>query len=334
MSNMPSLTNALKTLKEVDLNTIRNQAEAPFHVAVIGAPGTGKSTLLKQLLAGPGIVGSSPLRPISEQLLNEETLIRPGSVVILMLDARESELPLGHRALDKLRSYQVPIIACYNKLDLVQDQQLVSNEEILCLASEVIAFSAIDNKSVLQNLIPALLHAYEGREMLLARNLPMLREPVSRKLIDDTCFINASYSLATGIAEINILLTMPVNVADIIVLTKNQALMSYKIALACGLSSDWRQTIPKLVTVISSAFLWRSITRQLVGLLPVIGIIPKIAVSYAGTYTIGQAIYQWCANGVKVKPGVIGSLYTRALKKGREVARTLVAKRRVGSHHP
>jgi uncharacterized protein (DUF697 family) len=162
----------------------------------------------------------------------------------------------------------------------------------------------------------------------------MLREPVCRKLIDDTCFINGAYSLTTGLAEINVVLDLPLNMADIVVLTKNQALMAYKIALAMGLPSDWRETVPKLATVVGGAFLWRQLTRQLIGLIPAYGIIPKVAVSYAGTYAVGQAIYQWCANGEKLKPETFKSLYTEALERGREAARSLVAKRNAKQIEP
>jgi len=155
----------------------------------------------------------------------------------------------------------------------------------------------------------------------------MLREPMCRKLIDDTSFINGAYSLTTGLAEINPVLDIPLNVADMAVLTKNQALMAYKIALAMGLPSDWRETIPKLATVVGSAFLWRQAARQLIGLIPAYGIIPKVGVSYAGTYAVGEAIYQWCVNGEKLKPEVLKSLYAKALERGRQAAKTLVAKR-------
>ena len=148
------------------------------------------------------------------------------------------------------------------------------------------------------------------------------------KLIKDTSLINASYSLATGLAQMNILLTMPLNVADIVVLTKNQALMAYRLALSGGLSSDWRQTIPKLATVVSTAFLWRLIARQSIGLLPVVGVAPKVAVSYAGTYAIGQAIYQWSINGIIVYSDSLKSAYNQALRQGRDIAHSLFVKQR------
>jgi len=109
-------------------------------------------------------------------------------------------------------------------------------------------------------------------------------------------------------------------------LTKNQALMAYKIALSLDLPSDWRETIPKLATVVGGGFLWRLIARQLVGLVPAFGIVPKVAVSYAGTYAVGQAVYQWCVNGERVNPKLLRGIFAQALERGREEASILLAK--------
>ncbi len=325
MPRLPDLERGFKALRELDLSAIRNQAEAPFHIAVIGDTGVGKSTLITQLLSGPRTGGTLHPTPISEHRLNEEIFVQPYSVVILILDASRSEHPIEYQVFEKLRSYKVPIIVCYNKYDLIQNPQTLSSA-LRLPGSQVVALTASDRQTILENLVPELLHFYKEREVLLARHLPMLREPVSRKLIEDTCFINAAYSLTTGLAEMNILFDLPLNVADMVVLTKNQTLMAYKIALAFDLPSDWRETIPKLATVVGSAFLWRLTARQLVGLVPAFGIVPKVAVSYAGTYAVGQAIYQWCAYGEKVNPKLLKSIFAQALERSREVADTLVAK--------
>jgi uncharacterized protein (DUF697 family)/signal recognition particle receptor subunit beta len=321
---LPDIISGFKALREIDLNAIRNQAEAPFHIAVIGEIGVGKSTLITQLLSGLYTVSPTKPTQFSEHRLNEEIILQPYSVVILLLDASRSKYPIA-QIIEKLRSYKVPIIVCYNKLDLRQSPQTLSNG-LHFPGSQVVALSAYDREQILHKLGLELLRLYKGREVLLARHLPMLREPVSRQLIEDTCFINAAYSLTTGLAEMSLIFDLPINVADMVVLTKNQALMAYKIALAFGLPSDWHQTIPKLVTVVGSGFLWRSIARQLVGLVPAFGIVPKVAVSYAGTYAVGQAVYRWCAYGEKVNAKQLKLIFTQALEHGREVARTLVAK--------
>lgn len=328
MPRLPDLASGFKTLREVDLKAIRNQAEEPFHIAIVGDAGAGKSTLINQLLSGPSTPEPALLRPISEHQLNQVIFVQAYSLVILLLDASQSSHLTERPILDKLRSYHVPIIICYNKIDLLQNTQAVSDDSLRWLGSDVIAISATDRDTVFQKLVPVMMRIYKGREIVLARHLPMLREPVSRKLIEDTCFINAAYSLASGLAEMNILLTVPFNAADMVVLTKNQALMAYKIALAFDLPSDWRQTIPKLTAVFGTGFLWRIIARQLVGLVPVVGVVPKVAVAYAGTYAIGQAIYRWCANNEKVSPQTLRAMYSKALVRGREVARSMLSRRR------
>ncbi len=327
MPRLPDLASGFKALREIDLNAIRNQAEAPFHINIIGDAGAGKSTLITQLLSGPGEYNPLHLIPLSEQRFNIDPLIQPYSTAILMLDASQPEPSQAYQVFEKLRSHQVPLIVCYNKADLLLNARNLSTEAFRWFGSEIVLISAIDRNTVLRELVPALLRAYKGREVLLARNLPLLREPVSQKLIEDASFINATYSLATGLAEMNFLIDVPLNMADMLMITKNQALMAYKVSLAFGLPSDWKQTVPKLAAVVGGAFIWRLLARQLVGLIPAVGIIPKVAVSFAGTYAVGQAIYQWCSHNEKVNVGFLQSAYSQALKQGREIARSLLAKR-------
>ena len=327
MPNLPDLASGFKTLREMDLNAIREQADSPLHIAVVGNAGVGKSTLIGQLLAGPRQSEPLGVPPVTEHRLDENILLQPFSSMLLVLDATQAEHSRERQFADKLSAHQPPIVVCYNKSDLVADSQAVLNEAMRWPGAEVVAIAALDRNSLLRGLAPAMLRTQRGREVLLARRLPMLREPVSHKLIDDTSFINGAYSLTTGLAEVNPILDVPLNVADMAVLTKNQALMAYKIALAMGLPSDWRETIPKLATVVGSAFLWRQLARELIGLIPAYGIIPKVAVSYAGTYAVGQAIYQWCANGEKLRPETFKALYNEALERGREMARSIMAKR-------
>ena len=333
MLKWPDLAGGFKMLREVDLNAVRRQAEAPVHIAVVGDGGTGKTTLVSQLLIGPRESEPAGIPPLSEHNLKDDIPVQAHSIVLLLLDAvKETHLP-EQAVFAVLKKKNIPVVVCYNKADLVQNPQPVMNGAQQWPGSEVVAIAAYDAKSLQKLLVPAILRACPGREVQLARRLPLLREPVCQKLIDDTCFVNSAYSLTTGLAEINVFLDLPLNLADIVILTKNQALMAYKIALAMGLPSDWRETIPKLSAVVGSAFLWRQVARQLVGLIPAYGVIPKIAVAYAGTYAVGQAIYQWCANGEKLQPERLKALYVAAFKRGRDVAQTILAKRKALRSH-
>jgi uncharacterized protein (DUF697 family) len=328
MLKWPDLASGFKMLREMDLNAVRRQAESPIHLAVVGDNGTGKTTLIRQILSGPREFEPAGIPPVSEHNLTDEIPLQAHSIVLLLLDAVKETSRPEQDVFRRLKKNKIPVVVCYNKADLVQNPQFVLNGAQQWPGAEVAAIAAYDHTALQKILVPAIMRTCPGKEVQLARRLPLLREPVCQKLIDDTCFINSAYSLTTGLAEINVFLDLPLNLADIVILTKNQALMAYKIALAMGLPSDWRETIPKLTAVIGSAFLWRQIARQLVGLIPAYGVIPKIAVAYAGTYAVGQAIYQWCANGEKLRPGYLKSLYVAAFKRGREVAHTILAKRK------
>ncbi|MBN1889486.1 MAG: zinc-ribbon domain-containing protein [Thermoflexales bacterium] len=325
MPNLLDFNNIFDTLREIDLNALREQAEAPLRVLVLGGEGVGKSTLIAQLLTGarPDLpAGQLPL--VGESRFDGRIVLEGIDLVLLVLDASQPLHPREREAFDTLTRYHLPLVVCYNKADLAVDTQAVLNEALAWSSSaQVVAIAAPDRDSLLRALAPAILRLFRGREVALARRLPLLRETVCRKLIDDACMTNASYSLSTGLAEIVPILDIPLNVGDTIVLTKNQAVMAYKIALAVGLESDWRKTLPELAAVVGSGFLWRQVGRGLVGLIPVWGIIPKVGVAYAGTYATGQAVYQWCVHGEKLSQERLKQLYAEAFERGKQLARSL-----------
>jgi len=53
---------------------------------------------------------------------------------------------------------------------------------------------------------------------------------------------------------------------------------------------------------IGSGFLFRQGARQLVGLIPVAGIVPRVAVAYAGTLAIGKTVVAWTTYGARSEP--------------------------------
>lgn len=335
MSRLASLGSIFNTLREVDLEAIRRSAEAVFHLAVVGDPGVGKTTLIGQMRSGgrereplPAFVGEYDL-PAAP----------PGNVTaaILVIDAGQPLREDGpYLLLERLCSQGVPVLVCLNKADQVAGQR----EAVLAAwrartqaagrgaATPLVLTSALDRQALLREFVPAVLRLMPGRELALARALPLFRRPVTQRLIDETALINAGYSLTSGLAETVPVLNLPFTAGDMVMLTKNQALMAYKIALAMGLPSDWRETLPQLAAVIGGGFLWRQLARQLVGLLPVWGLLPKVAVAYAGTRVVGSAITYWAATGERLSPQALQERYRQMLQQGRQVARRLLARRR------
>ncbi|MHB8086036.1 MAG: hypothetical protein ACYDHZ_09430, partial [Dehalococcoidia bacterium] len=294
MPKLPDLVNGFKMLKEVDLNAVRIQAEIRPYVMVIGEAGAGKTALTGQLISGPRSEQVPVLSAVTMHRPEPALQIPDDALVLLLLDARKPGYSRERALFEGLMARKVATVVCYNAPGMSGDE-IATLDKAAWAGAETVTITSGDRDTLIRELAPAILHACKGREVRLARYVPLLRAPVAQKLIDDMCLINATYSLTTGLAEIVPFLDLPLNLADVIVLTKNQALMAYEITLAMGMQAEWRDTIPKMAAVIGSAFLWRQLGRYLAGLIPVIGIVPKIVIAYSGTYVVGEAIYQWCA---------------------------------------
>ena len=85
----------------------------------------------------------------------------------------------------------------------------------------------------------------------------------SSRTISGVSFTNATYALASGLPEQIPILSVPFAAADIIVLTKNQAILVYRLALAYGAPPDFQDRIREVIPVVGGAFLWRQAARSL-----------------------------------------------------------------------
>ena len=138
----------------------------------------------------------------------------------------------------------------------------------------------------------------EELHLAAARRLPGLRPAVARRLTAEVSLSNAAFALASGVPSLVPILGIPISAADTIVLTKNQALMVYRLALAYGAPPEFQRRMMEITPVIGAAVVWRQVAGGLVGLVPGYGILPKTAVAYAGTYITGRAAELWYETGL------------------------------------
>jgi uncharacterized protein (DUF697 family) len=113
-----------------------------------------------------------------------------------------------------------------------------------------------------------------------------------RAIIEQTSRANAQFALVSNIpAVIPILGGLVSASADLIVLTKNQVMMCYKIAAAHDRNlEDQMAVVRELTPVVGAGFLWRTAAREAASFIPLAaGTIPKVAIAFAGTMTIGRA---------------------------------------------
>ena len=320
MLGLPKLPDMWRVLKEADLHAIRREAERPFQ-ALIVAEELADAERLGILLSGPDGLRHPWLLPANAAEARPPASSGMLDLAIVISPAPDLPPALGFAA-DALRAAKVPVatIVCGSRSAMAA---VVRPGEAARAA--VAALDAAAVPAVAQAVLSA---AAPGLRLALARHLVPMREPLFAEMIEETARTNAMYALTTGIAEAIPVLDVPLNLADIVVLTKNQLIMSYRIALASGKKGSARELIGEVLGVIGGGFLFRQGARQLVGLIPVVGIVPKVAVAYAGTLAIGKAVGAWAAHGQALDPGAVKRLYRQALARGREVAQALVAQAR------
>jgi uncharacterized protein (DUF697 family) len=323
------LRNLWRVLRETDLEAIRRGAESRFQVLIAGDDPADAEQLA--WLIGEGEDATAPFGTRGERhpwLLPIEAsaagpVIGHESFNLAVLVSRQAELS---SALGSLRDDQaargVPIVvvvigAVAKTAAIVRRGE---NQRAMVPELDALALEAV-GKAVLMAVQPEL-------RLGLGRQFPGLRSILFRVLIDETARANASYAFTTGIAEIIPVLNIPMNIGDVVILTKNQLVMSYKIALVAGKSGTPRHLMGEILGVLGGGLLFRQIARQLVGLVPAVGMVPKVAVAYGGTWAIGRAVVLWATTGQALTAESVRAFYDQGLKRGREAARALVSRRR------
>jgi uncharacterized protein (DUF697 family) len=168
-----------------------------------------------------------------------------------------------------------------------------------------------------QRLFRALVTAAPEVMMSLGRRHPLLREPVAEHLIRDTSRVNAQFAAISSLpANLPLLGGLVGDMADVLVLTKNQVLLLFKLGGLYGRDLELgRQMLIEVAPVVGGAFVWRSTARALVGLLPsLLGLVPKTLVAYTGTFVVGQSARYYFRFGRRPPPEIVRDLRIEAVR--------------------
>jgi uncharacterized protein (DUF697 family) len=316
--NILKLPDVWRVVRELDLEAIRSEAEARFRLIVLS-----DSAVDGEQAAGllSGDDGAHPWIEVRTPAALEVTSDDRATITAVLALTPSALSPAMASAFERLSRAGVPVATAVVGSGRKVDAVARAGETTRVLVP------ALD-ESGLAILGEALVSAVPPMQRLaLARQLPPLREAVFERLIDDTAKANATYSFTTAMAEQVPVLDVPLNLADIFVLTKNQLLMGYRIALGAGKSGRARDVIGEVVGVVGGGFLFRQAARSLVGLIPVAGIVPKVAIAYTGTWAIGRAVVVWATQGKRLSAAAIGRLSRDAAGRGRAFAKGLVGTR-------
>ena len=165
----------------------------------------------------------------------------------------------------------------------------------------------------------------------LARHFSPFRRPVVNEILYSVSKENALFALATALPNIvPNLIELPWAVgefaSDTAFLTMNQFRMAFLIAAASDSPIGYRDQKAEVASIITGAFGFRAIARELIGKIPFGGgLIPKAAIAFAGTYVVGLSLERYYRIGYGLTRDERRREYEIALTHGKSVAELLLA---------
>ncbi|MGW8250633.1 MAG: hypothetical protein ACWGO1_08320 [Anaerolineales bacterium] len=328
MPSLSNLTTAWGLVSEMDLQPLRKQVDHPPSLAVVGRAGSGRQSLVANLRHDPARKDVEVASPVHVLTLDQADALPRVDLCILLMDAGQddqAERLLVRKWLDA--GVQVLVIINQPVKLGVSENELLDMGRTQRVESwtawgkqNVLVGSLDDTHFLLSEFVPAVMRLLPEHHLALGRYFPLFRVPVARHLIHDSSTTNAAYSLSTGVIEIIPILNIPLNVADIVILTKNQLFLVFKLGLALGMSTTLQPYLSAFGGVLGVGFFWRQVARMLVGLIPAWGILPKVGVAYAGTFVVGNAVLQWYVTGRHISKEQMRRLYAQAYTSGKRLA--------------
>lgn len=185
-----------------------------------------------------------------------------------------------------------------------------------------------------EETIHQMLSTGKGKELRLAlgAQFPGLRSEAAKTIIHDISLENAIFAITTALGSVIPTVLQPIlgvaeGIGDIVILTSNQIRMMFMIGAIyrqnVGFVPQWKE----LASIIGSAFGWRAIARELVGLIPFGGgLVPKGAVAYAGTTAIGEGLVFFYKTGRHMTRNETAAAFKKAYSESVELVRSLVGR--------
>lgn len=316
-----------RIVRDFNPEGIEREARSPLRIWVVGEPGSGRRTLVASLTGkhdSTAMPGPFSIRDLADVPLP------PGpddaDVIILVVRADGDLAEAGRRASAQLARTRIPVLLAVTHADAVEATRDVRNAIYRTFSFvshlRILMLDARNEGEVHHTLAPLLLETMPALRMALARQVAPLREMVAQQLIADTCKVNAQFALVSNIpANLPFIGGFAGNVADFIVLTKNQVMMVFR--LAAIYDRDIALTgrvVAEIAPVIGGGLAWRTAARMLAGMFPtLLAAAPKMAIAYVGTYVAGQAARYYYDEGKRPTRHVLQRFGEEGSKRFRDM---------------
>ncbi len=208
---------------------------------------------------------------------------------------------------------------------------LLCDEELLC-PPDAFRFYRSEPRRTVEDI----LNAQDELGLALARAFHPFRKPVVDRVIKTVAKENAAFAAVSAVPNvIPSLIELPWAIgefaSDTAFLTMNQVRMAFLIAAASDRDIGYNEQRGQIAAIVGGAFGWRAIARELVGKLPFGGgLIPKAAIAYAGTYTVGVGLERFYRLGYGLTRQERREAYEDAFERGKEIVALIVESTRLG----
>jgi hypothetical protein len=186
------------------------------------------------------------------------------------------------------------------------------------------------------DLVGRILERREDLGLALARAFPPFRKPVVERVIQNISSENALFALVTALPDvvpsaIGIPWAVGQFASDSVFLTINQIRMAFLLAAASDRPVGYREQRREIASIITAAFGWRALARELAGKIPFGGgLVPKAAIAFAGTWVAGASLERIYRSGYGYSRAERRLTYGRAYERGKVVAGAMVRVLRPG----
>jgi len=297
-----NITQFWRVTRELDINSLREALERPVSLRVLGSDQAIADRVARLLEPDPAA------GEVTSGMLGSAARERADAYIAAIGGPLESD---ARRMLSDLSVSESPVI-------VVQAENAVGLLVLGIPEERIITLGAAEaDDQVRDRLFRALVQAAPEVMLSAGRRHPLLREPVAEHLIRDTSRVNAQFAAISSLpANIPILGGLVGDMTDMLVLTKNQVLLLFKLAGLYGRDLRLgRELLVEILPVVGGAFVWRSAARALVGLLPsLLGLVPKTLVAYTGTYLVGHTARYYYRFGRRPPPQMARELRDEAAR--------------------
>jgi uncharacterized protein (DUF697 family) len=299
--------------RELDIQGLRNDFERHGTLYVLGTDAACADRVARLIDPDPDGSGMVVGVLAEASVALAERHSDADAVVVALCGAME---PSARRALNELSLGDEPLLLVQVDGGAGVVVVGVPEERVVSLGSDEADEDARDR------LLGALVRSAPNAMLPLGRRYPRLRDAVSRHLIRDASRVNAQFAAISSLpATLPLVGGLVGDMADMLVLTKNQVILLFKLAGLYGRDLDLgRQLVAEVLPVVGGAFVWRTTARALVGLLPpILGLLPKTIVAYSGTFLVGEMARYYYQHGRKPPPELIKDLRAEAITLARSI---------------